>query len=118
MLNCIIENPEDLSQSELLGNYSVRPRSAVKLGISPDEGLVVVSMQLSAGRFSLTPRDPRVYRAKIRSQEQLQGGKLILKNIDLDETDHVSLIIGNGSNVEGTISSYGAELKISCSNEE
>jgi hypothetical protein len=118
MLNCEIENPEDLANSELLGNYSVKPRSAVKLGISPAEGLVVVSMQLSAGRFSLTPSKPRIYKARIKSKQQLEGGKLILKNADLDETDHVSVLLSNSSSVEGVISTYGAQLKIICSSSE
>ncbi len=118
MLNCVIENPEDLAKSDVLGNYSVRPRSAVKLAMSPAEGVIGVSLQLSAGRYSLTPRDPRLYQAKIKSPKQLQSGEFILRNVDREETDQVSLAFGSDDNIHGIISTYGANLKITCSNED
>ena len=115
VFNCTIKNPQDLANSSVLGNYSVRPNSAVQLGIRPAEGVVVVSLQLSAGRYSLTPRDPRVYKTKIKSAQQLKSGQLILKNINLDDTDYVKMSLSPTSEeVEGVISTYGAELNITC----
>lgn len=119
MYNCTIENPEDLANSSLYSHYSVRPSSAVKLGISPADGLVIVNLQLSSGRFSLTPSMPIVYRTRIRSEQQLQAGQLVLKNVDLDYSDVVKVSLSNISNeVEGVISIYGADLRITCSRSE
>lgn len=121
VLKCEVLNPEDLARSAQLSNYSLRAFKSVKIVIQHSIKRLSLVMELSAGKFSLKPINPRVYSAKIslntnNSLTENKGVKavvknIILKNVDEDEADKV-LLSPNLS--EGKILSYGAELDINC----
>ncbi len=112
-LKCEVLNPAELSNSTQLGNLSISAFKSVIVAVSPSEGVVMLSMDLSAGRFSLNPRDPRLYSAKIKSVDP-KAKEITLKNVDEEESDTVVL---NADLSDGKILVYGAELEITCESE-
>lgn len=109
-LNCQVLNPEDLSNSTQFSNLSIKARKSVVIGINENEGKIAASVQLSAGSFSLKPRDPIIFSTKIKaSLDKVES--IVLNNVDEEETDSIVL---SPSLTEGTIFAYGAELQITC----
>lgn len=108
--SCEVLNPEELRNSNQLGSYSIRKFNSVNLAVNPQAGLIGLSIKLDAGRFSLAPIHPRVYRLSLKSAQAVSG-EILLKNVDREEQDKVILA---PNLTEGKIIMDDAELHISC----
>lgn len=109
--NCEVLNPDEISKSSL-SNYSIHPYNAVQIAYRPDDGFVALTLQLSAGRLSLKPRDPRVYLGKIKMTKNMMEKNVVLKNANREETDSAMMASDLS---KGVISLYGAKLEVDCS---
>lgn len=113
-LPCEVLNPADLKNSDELGNYSLDTYNSVVIIYEPYTGRIFTSVKLFAGRFSLAPSKPRIYKTVLSPGQNAQS-ELTLKNTNRAELDKV--VLSPNLNLGKIILDNDVEIQISCSQE-
>lgn len=114
IIPCEVINPEDFKNTKDLSRYSLDKYESVQIIFQPNIATVITSMKLFAGKFSLAPRDPRLYRTIIRSKLEANS-TLNLKNTN--RADHDAVVLSPDLKQGKIMLDNGVVLQLLCSEE-